>query len=112
MSEGLPMTIYEALSARTPIIASDHPMFKGALVDGESALIFRAGDFDALAVVIGHLLGDPELYANLSARSEAAWNHIQLPVQMGDLRQRVVADDPARTERILKPPNFRSRLAQ
>ena len=88
--EGLPMTIYEALSARTPIIASDHPMFRGALVDGESALIFRAGDSDALAAVIGHLLDDPELYANLSARSESAWNHIQLPVQMGDLLNGVV----------------------
>ena len=41
-AEGLPMTIYEALCSRTPIVASDHPMFRGRLVDGESALIFRA----------------------------------------------------------------------
>ena len=33
--EGLPLTIYEALAARTPIIASDHPMFRGALVHEE-----------------------------------------------------------------------------
>lgn len=30
-AEGVPMTIYEALCSRTPIIASDHPMFQNNL---------------------------------------------------------------------------------
>jgi len=96
--EGLPMTIYEALSTRTPIIASDHPMFRGAIINGDSALIFPAGDSAALANVIADLLDDQELYASLSARSELAWNRIQLQVQMGDLLEAWVADDPARTK--------------
>jgi glycosyltransferase involved in cell wall biosynthesis len=83
--EGLPLTIYEALSARTPIIASDHPMFREALVDGESAVIFRAGDVSHLAAAILKVLSDPVLYEALSARSETAWNRIQLPVTMGGL---------------------------
>ena len=45
--EGLPLTIYEALAARTPIIASDHPMFRGALVHQENALVYPAGDAQA-----------------------------------------------------------------
>ena len=58
--EGLPLTIYEALSSRTPIVASDHPMFRAALIDGESAVIYPAGDVDRLANAIGRLLQDAE----------------------------------------------------
>ena len=29
--EGLPMTIYEALAMRTPLVVSDHPMIKAGL---------------------------------------------------------------------------------
>jgi glycosyltransferase involved in cell wall biosynthesis len=83
--EGLPLTIYEALASRTPIIASDHPMFRGALVDGESALTFPAGNSEALASAIRRLRGDPALYSRLSVNSEAAWQALQLPVTFGDL---------------------------
>jgi glycosyltransferase involved in cell wall biosynthesis len=96
--EGLPLTIYEALSARTPIVASDHPMFKEALVDGESAVIYPAGDADRLAKAIASLLQDARLYENLSARSEDAWNRIQLPVSLGALLEAWIADTPARIE--------------
>jgi Glycosyl transferases group 1 len=96
--EGLPLTIYEALAARTPIIASDHPMFRGAIVDGESALIFPAGEADALAATIARLFDSPELYADLSERSEAAWHRLQLPVRWGDLLEAWISDDPARTK--------------
>jgi glycosyltransferase involved in cell wall biosynthesis len=83
--EGLPLTIYEALSARTPIIASDHPMFRGALTDGVSALIFPASDSGALAKAIHQLATDPALYAALSRNSETAWEALQLPVTWGTL---------------------------
>jgi glycosyltransferase involved in cell wall biosynthesis len=96
--EGLPLTIYEALSARTPIVASDHPMFRGALVSGESAVIFSAGDPDDLANAVGGLLQNPVLYRSLSENSEAAWDRIQLPVTMGKLLESWLADDVAQTE--------------
>lgn len=83
--EGLPLTIYEALSARSPIIASDHPMFQGALVHEKSALVFPAGDAEALAATIRRLGSDPSLYASLSANSEQAWQALQLPVTWGSL---------------------------
>ena len=96
--EGLPLTIYEALSARTPIVASDHPMFRDALIDGESALIFPAGDVAHLARAIDKLLHDAQLYQLLSARSEAVWTGIQLPVSMGALLEAWISDDPAQTK--------------
>jgi glycosyltransferase involved in cell wall biosynthesis len=95
--EGLPLTIYEALSARTPIIASDHPMFREALIDGESAIIFPAGDANRLALAISKLLNDSGLYESLSAQSEYAWKRIQLPVSMGAFLEAWVADSPDQT---------------
>jgi glycosyltransferase involved in cell wall biosynthesis len=96
--EGLPLTIYEALSARTPIVASDHPMFRDALVDGESAVIFPAGNVDRLAHAISRLLLDSELYQSLSVQSEKAWARIQLPVTMGALLEAWIANTPAQTQ--------------
>ncbi len=99
--EGLPLTIYEALCARTPIVASDHPMFRGTLVDGESALIFPAGNVERLASSLHKLLCDAALYAALSLRSEATWEHIQLPVKMGAFLDAWISDDPAQTQWIM-----------
>jgi len=92
--EGLPGTIYQALAARTPIIASDHPMFRGAIAHGESALVFRAGDERALAFAIRRLASDAALYAKLSANSLQAWEALQLPVKWGDLIQRWISGRP------------------
>jgi glycosyltransferase involved in cell wall biosynthesis len=81
--EGLPLTIYEALASRTPIIASDHPMFRGALEDGVSALTFPAGDFEALAATITLLRTNADTYTRLSVNSEQTWHALQLPVTWG-----------------------------
>jgi glycosyltransferase involved in cell wall biosynthesis len=93
--EGLPLTIYEALSSRTPIIASDHPMFRGALTHGKSALIFPAGNAEALALAIRDIGSDAELYARLSESSEQAWQALQLPVIWGELVERWLSDTPS-----------------
>lgn len=83
--EGLPLTLFEGLASRTPVIASDHPMFAGHLVDGESALIFPAGKVRALADAIQRLAGDPDLYAQVSLGSAAASARMQNPVKWGDM---------------------------
>jgi glycosyltransferase involved in cell wall biosynthesis len=93
--EGLPLTIYEALAARTPIVASDHPMFHGALAHEESALVFPAGDADALASAIQRIGTDEALYEELSTNSEAAWQALQLPVTWGELLSKWLSDADA-----------------
>jgi glycosyltransferase involved in cell wall biosynthesis len=92
--EGLPLTIYEALATRTPIIASDHPMFRGALTHAETALVFRAKDTRALADAIVHIGDDARLYASLSINSPYAWKALQLPVMWGGLVEKWLADTP------------------
>jgi glycosyltransferase involved in cell wall biosynthesis len=91
--EGLPLTIFEALVARTPIIASDHPMFLGALSHGRSALIFPAGNAAALKETIQLLASTPSIYAHLSSSSGAAWDALQIPVTWGEYISRWLADD-------------------
>jgi glycosyltransferase involved in cell wall biosynthesis len=83
--EGLPFTIYEALSARAPIVASDHPMFAGHLVHRKSAMVYRAGRPKELAARVAELLSDNALYATLSANAQEAWEGLQIPVKWGEL---------------------------
>lgn len=93
--EGLPLTIYEGLCARTPIIASDHPMFAGHLVNGETALIYKARRPAELADRIAELLDDPALYAALSLNGRTAWLRMQNPVKWGDIISHWVRDGVA-----------------
>ncbi|MBE9186715.1 glycosyltransferase [Microcoleus sp. LEGE 07076] len=86
--EGLPMTIYEALCSRTPIIASDHPMFQNNLIHGESAMIFSASDSVDLAEQIEKLVSDPALYQSISLAAADAWKRLQLPVQWAMMIER------------------------
>jgi glycosyltransferase involved in cell wall biosynthesis len=113
--EGLPLTIYEALAARTPIVASDHPMFREALVDGKSAVMFPAGDVAKLAEVVSRLLHDDRLYESLSLQSADAWARIQLQVTMGDLLEAWLSDAPAQLQLIrdhgVLSESYRQRIA-
>lgn len=92
--EGLPLTIYEAFSSRTPIVASDHPMFQGNLLHEVNAMVFPAGDSAALAACIQKLLSDPALYHQLSHASYEAWEKLQISVKWAELISRWVNDAP------------------
>jgi glycosyltransferase involved in cell wall biosynthesis len=83
--EGLPLTIYEALCSRTPLVVSDHPMFLGNVVHEESALVFRASDPSDLAAQLVRLLDDAALYRQLSEGGLGAWQRIQIPLKWAAL---------------------------
>ncbi len=90
--EGLPMTIYETLCSRTPLVVSDHPMFRANLQHEVDALVFPAGNSEALSKELGRLLSDSALYQHLSAASAEAWSRLQLPVKWGELVSRWLGD--------------------
>jgi len=93
--EGLPLTIYEALRSRTPIVGSDHPMFDGVLVDKVSAKVFQAADATALAMALRSLREDWQLYQALSRNAEQCWQRLQIPTKWGDLiRKWLTAKQP------------------
>ena len=86
--EGFPLTIYEALCSHTPIVASDHPMFSGVLSHKTSAMIFPAGNSQAMAQRIEHIMTNAELYSNISAASLNTWEKLQIPVKWAELIER------------------------
>jgi len=92
--EGLPMTIYDAYCSRSPLIASDHPMFQSKVIGNKTAIVFEAGDSGSLAEAIERLMTDPILYERLSRDSAAAWERLQLPVKFGELVLRALTNSP------------------
>jgi len=64
--EGLPLAILESLAAGTPVIASNIPGNREAIVDGESGLLVDMDDPSGVAEVLGRLMGDPALVKRLA----------------------------------------------
>lgn len=83
--EGMPLTLTEALASRTPIVASDHPIFVRAFRDGEGMRFFHAADPSSLAEAAQAVLGDPDEYARLSRTTAEAYGRVECKVTMGDL---------------------------
>jgi len=92
--EGFPLTIQHALRTRTPIVASDHPMFKVHLKHGINSMIFKAGNSQALAECIEKVISDSALYHNLSVASHSTWNELRVPVKWAELIDRWLDDSP------------------
>ena len=90
--EAVPITIYEALASRTPLIVSDHPMFVPNIIDQESVLVFRAGDASNLAENLDILATRPDLYARLAAVGPKALESLRLPVEWTMLIDHWIAD--------------------
>jgi len=87
-SEGLPMVIIDALTTRSPLVVSDHPMFLTRLDDRKSALFFREKSPDSLASRLRELAEDASLYNRLSNQSAEAWQRLRIPLLWGDLIER------------------------
>jgi len=78
-TEGFPLTMFEAIGSRTPIVCSDHPMFVPVLKDGVHAALFSGGDAGAFSDAIRAVLTNPNLYARLSANAEMSWGALKGP---------------------------------
>lgn len=79
--EGLPMTLYEALCTRTPLLASDHPMFALKIRNRENAIVFPQRNPQALADCIDELASSPALYVKLSEAGAKAAEDYLCPVK-------------------------------
>lgn len=66
--EGWGLSVLEANSCGTAVVASNSPGLREAVVEGKTGFLVPHGDVDALAARIGDLLADPALYAGI--RSE------------------------------------------
>lgn len=67
--EGLPVAILEAMSMGIPVVSTIHSGIPEVIVHGETGLLAREHDFEAMADHIESLLADPALRQRLSARA-------------------------------------------
>ncbi len=94
--EGLPMTTYEALASRTPLLISDHPMMVRALGSQPGVTVFPASSPDALARAVLSVGNDQQRYQESSQRSVEAWLSIQVSLTRSDLIDRWLDSRPDR----------------
>jgi glycosyltransferase involved in cell wall biosynthesis len=87
-AEGMPHSLTEALASRTPVVASDHPVFVGSFRDGEGLRFFRAGDPSSLAEAIRRAVSDTAEYERLSRTTADAYARVECPTLFGDLVDR------------------------
>ena len=77
--EGFPLTMFEAIASRTPIVCSDHPMFIPVMKDETRAAVFPWGNPRELAAAISRVLSNAELYARLSRNADISWEALKGP---------------------------------
>lgn len=68
-TEGLPVSIMEAMLAGLPIIATDVGSVREEVVEGENAVLVPPDDPRALAAAINELMGDPSRRESMGRRS-------------------------------------------
>ncbi len=84
-AEGLPMTIYETLATRTPLILSDHPMFQLYFRDTPAARMVPEKSPEAIADAVQSWLADLRAYEAASIATEALWGRIKCDLTWGAL---------------------------
>jgi glycosyltransferase involved in cell wall biosynthesis len=70
-SEGLPVSVLEAMAAGLPVVASGVGGLSELVVDGETGILVPPGDVPALAAALGRLIADRELRRTLGAAGRA-----------------------------------------
>ena len=93
-TEGFPLTMFEAIASRTPIVCSDHPMFVPVMKDGVTAALFPAGEPVAFGDAIVRVLTDGELYARLSANAELSWEALKGPADWRTMLSEWIVNGP------------------
>jgi glycosyltransferase involved in cell wall biosynthesis len=73
-----PLKLFEYMAAGRPIVASDLPAIREVLTDGRNAVLFEAGNPQALTAAIRRIKADPDLGQRLAATAladvrEYAW---------------------------------------
>jgi len=97
-SESFGLVVQESFLARTPVITSNHKAFNGRVVDGETGLVFPAGNTKALATQVRRLFDDPTLYRKLSENSLKAWERMQIPARWKKVIHSWLQDTPESRE--------------
>jgi glycosyltransferase involved in cell wall biosynthesis len=95
-SEGLPVSVLEAMAAGLPVVASAVGGVGELVVDGETALLVRPADADALAGALSTIVAEPTIRRRLGdagrARAEElfdfeAWRRAHVALYLRELER-------------------------
>ena len=89
-----PLIVQAARAACTPIVACDRAYLKDYLTHGVNAMIFPEGNEKAMAHRIERLMGQPQLYAQLSEAGNIAQRQLMVPATWKALIERWIGDRP------------------
>ena len=67
--EGLPKVLLEAAACGTPIITTDHPGCRDAVINNETGILVPIKDPDTLAKTIIKLISERKIYENMKKKS-------------------------------------------
>ena len=109
--EGLPMTIYEGLATRTPLVLSDHPMFKMFFMNTPAVKMIPERAPEQLANAIKKLLTDKAAYAEATQATGDLWRGIVCETTWGMLIDRWI-DSPRRPAQSIMRYSLEARLAR
>jgi len=70
--EGLPATILEAMSCRTPVIASKVGGVPEVVINGYNGILFSPGSIEELSEAVNYLLDSPRIRETLAAKAYLA----------------------------------------
>jgi glycosyltransferase involved in cell wall biosynthesis len=76
--EGTPLTVFEAMAASRPIVATDADGLAEVLRDGDNALVVPRRDANALARAIVRVIDDAELRGRLASNARRAADHYDI----------------------------------
>jgi len=80
LSEGMPVSVLEAMAAGLPVVASAVDGLEEVVIDGKTGFLTPPGDAAALAARLGQLIDDPSLRNALGkAGRERAEEYFSLP---------------------------------
>jgi glycosyltransferase involved in cell wall biosynthesis len=87
-SEGMAVSVWEAMACGLPVIASDLPGLREWITPGENGLLVPVGDIDALAQAIITLVGDGDMQNRFSQRgAQLAHENADHQLEMAKMEQ-------------------------
>jgi glycosyltransferase involved in cell wall biosynthesis len=85
--EGLPNAVIEAMACGLPVVATAVGGTPDLVQDGREGFLVAPGDRDALVARSAEILGDPALYARLSAAARARAEQFGIDAMVASMRR-------------------------
>ncbi len=83
--EGMPLTLFEAMASRRPIVGSAAVGIRELVVDGSTGLLVPINDEEALARALVRVRREPDLAATLV---QAAWRYVDIHARFATMLDR------------------------